>query len=1070
MSRLMAAFIRNNVFATALTIVLIIGGAVALKKMVREFFPEISIDTIIVDVPYPGADPEEVEEGICRKIEEGLDTVEGIKRYTTVSMENNGHAIIEVADGYDSSAVYDKVRNAVDSISTFPQDAEKPIISEITIRHEVVVVALSGEFPERTLKEWAEQIKDELQRLPHVSQVAVLGTRDYEVGIEVSEVRLREYGLTFSQVASAVRRGSLNLAGGMLRTTGEEIRLRTVGRKYTAEDFAKIIVLARPNGEIITLDRIADIRDEFTEDPVYAVFNGQRSVMVGVFKTKEEDAIAIAQEVRKYAADKQLQLPQGASISLWSDNAYLIQDRLNMLRRNGIQGLIIVVVLLFLLLDARLSFWVSLGIPISFGGALAIMYMRGDTLNMISLFGLIMVLGMLVDDAIVIGEAIHYHRLNGLKPFDAALKGVTEVGMPVIGAVTTTIVAFLPLMFVGGIMGKFIRIVPVAVISCLTISLFESLFLLPAHLNRLPEPVRHPANHKPHPLLRFRWAFSNAMDWFIERAYAPFLVRAVRHRYIALTTAAAVTLFTLGLFSGGFIKFETFSEVDGNDISASVEFPAGTPISVTEHAVKKLREGLERVAEKTTTTSGKPLLKNVYSVTGQSSNGFEQQSGPNRGQVRVELLRTEERGIHSDDIKIMWQNEVSAIPGALSLTFQGISAGPPGAPVEIWLQGEDMSVLLAASAEIKEKLKTYDGLYQIQDDYRPGKTEVRLNLKPEARTLGLTLEDLARQVFAGYFGEEAVRIQRGRDDVRVRVRYTEGERRQLAEFERIRICTPQGMEVPFLSVANLEYGEGFSSITRVNGLRRVAVTAEVDTSKANAEEVLTDINSQFLPDLQKRLGFIYSLEGAQTESREALDSLKIGFPMALFVIFVIIATIFRSYLQPLLIMFTVPFGLMGAAYGHLMFGLTVTLMSLFGMVALAGVVVNDAIVLVDHVNALLRKRVPFFEALRLSGMRRFRAIFLTSATTVGGLSTLILSRQMQAQWLKPMAVSLAVGLIFSTVLTLVFLPVLLALLNDLRRGVHYIIHGRLPLPEDVEPACCEAPANDISSDAVIEGK
>ncbi|HUW61376.1 MAG TPA: efflux RND transporter permease subunit [Candidatus Bathyarchaeia archaeon] len=1070
MNKLMGAFIRNNVFATALTIVLIVGGAVALKMMVREFFPEISIDHILVDVPYPGADPEEVEEGISRKIEESLDTVEGIKRYTTVSAENFSHAFIEVAENYDSSSVYDKVRNAVDSISTFPVDAEKPIISELVFRHEVVVVALSGEFPERTLKEWAEEIKDELQRLPYVSQVAVLGTRDYEVGIEVSEARLREYGLTFSQVASAVRRGSLNLAGGVLRTTGEEIRLRTVGRKYTAEDFAKIVLLARPSGEIITLDRIADIRDEFTEDPVYGEFNGQRAVMVGVFKTKEEDAIAIAEEVRQYAAEKQLELPEGAGISLWADNAYLIQDRLNMLRRNGIQGLIIVIILLFLLLDARLSFWVSMGIPISFGGALAVMYMHGDTLNMISLFGLIMVLGMLVDDAIVVGEAIHYHRMNGLKPFDAALKGVTEVALPVLGAVTTTIIAFMPLMFVGGIMGKFIRIVPIAVIACLAISLFESLFLLPAHLNRLPELVRHPANHRPHPLLRFRWAFSNAMDWFIVRVYAPFLDRTLRHRYIALAAAAAVTLITLGLFTGGFIKFETFSEVDGNDLSASVEFPAGTPISVTENAVARLRDALERVAEKTKTSSGKPLLANVYAVSGQSGDGFEQKTGSNRGQVRTELLRTEERGIHSEEIKIMWEREVSAIPGALSLTFAGISAGPPGAPIEVWLQGEDMSVLLAGSAEIKEKLKTYDGVYQIQDDYRPGKTEVRLNLKPEARTLGLMLEDLARQVFAGYYGEEAVRIQRGRDDVRVRVRYTEGERRQLAEFERIRIRTPLGMEVPLLSVADVEYGEGYSSITRINGLRRVAVTAEIDTTKANAEEVLADLDSGFLPDLQKRLGFIYSFEGAQTESREALDSLKIGFPMALFVIFVIIATIFRSYLQPVVIMFSVPFGLMGAVYGHLMFGLTVTLMSLFGMVALAGVVVNDAIVLVDHLNTTLRSKVPFYDALRKSGMRRFRAIFLTSATTVGGLSMLILSRDMQAQWLKPMAVSLAVGLIFSTVLTLVFLPVLLALFNDLRRGAHYVIHGRLPLPEEVEPACCEAPANDFSSGAVIEGK
>ena len=1057
MISVMAAFIRNNVFATALTVVLIVGGAIALRNMTREFFPDIELDHILVTVPYPGADPEEIEEGISRKIEEALDTVEGVKRYTTVSMENLGRAIIEVEEGYDTSRVYDRVRNAVDSIGTFPVDAERPTIAELTIRQEVLVVALTGDMPERVMKEWAEEIKNELQRLPNVSQISVFGTRDYEIGIEVSEARLREYGLTFTEVATAVRRGSLNLAGGLLRTTGEEIRLRTVGRRYTAEDFANLVVLARPDGEIITLDRIAHIRDEFTEDPVSAVFNGEPAVMVGVFKTREQDAIAIAEEVRAYVERKAEELPEGAGIALWNDNATLIEDRLEMLARNGVQGLIIVVVLLFLLLDARLSFWVSLGIPISFGGALAVLYMFGYTLNMISLFGLIMVLGMLVDDAIVVGEAIHYHRKRGMKPFDAALQGVMEVGLPITAAIATTIIAFMPLMFVGGIMGKFIRVVPIAVILCLLFSLYESLFLLPAHLNRLPAPVKRPENQRPHPIHRFRWMFSNAMEWFIERLYAPFIDATLRHRYIGLAVATAIVLVTGGLFSGGFIKYETFSEVDGNSAIAAVEFPAGTPPTVTERAVQRLQQGLERVAEKTQTASGKPLIQNVYAVTGQSTEGFERMTGSHLGQVRAELLPTEQRGIHSEEIRMAWEREVGSIPGALSLSYRGMTAGPPGAPIEVWLQGDDMSALLAASAELKDKLATYDGVYQIEDDYRPGRTEVRINLKPHARTLGITLDDLARQVFAGYYGEEALRIQRGRDDVRVRVRYTEQERRQLAEFERIRIRTPQGLEVPFLSVADVEYGEGYSSITRVNSLRRVAVTAEVDTDRANAEEILAELDRAYLPDLQARLGFHYSFEGAQTESREALESLRIGFPIALFVIFVIIATLFRSYLQPIVIMVVVPFSLMGAVYAHLVFGLTLTLMSLFGMVALAGVVVNDAIVLVDHFNRTLRSKAPFYDALRMSGMRRFRAIFLTSATTIGGLSMIVFSADLQAQWLKPMAVSLAGGLFFSTLLTLVLLPLLLALLNDMRRAVHYALHGKLPEPEDVEPACCEHP-------------
>lgn len=1060
MTKFLGAFIRNSVFANALTLIIIAGGIVALSNMLREFFPEFSIGMVMVDVIYPGADPEEVEEGINRKIEEALDSVEGIKRYNTISMENGGHAVIEVKESYDVSKVYDKVRNAVDSISTFPQDAEKPVISELTIRREVIYLALSGNLPERTLKEWAERTKDELQRLPGLSQVMIFGARDYEVGIEVSEERLREYGLTFDQVAAAVRRGSLNLSAGVLRTKGQEIRLRTVGRKYTAEDFSKIVLLARPNGEIITLDRIADIRDEFVEDPIIATFNGDPCVLVSCFKTQEEDAIAIADAVHKFVEEKQHELPPGAKMSVWSDRAEMIQARLNLMKRNGIQGLIIVVILLWLLMDARLSFFVTLGIPISFGGALAIMYARGDTLNMLSLFGLIMVLGMLVDDAIVVGEAIYYHRQRGEPPMEAALKGVEEVGLPVVGAVTTTIVAFIPLMFVGGIMGKFIAIIPIAVIACLSVSLFESLFLLPAHLNNLPDLSGTLANGdtRRHPLKRLRWAFSDGMDWFIEHMYAPFVSLVLRHRYMSFCVVMSLAMLTLGLVRGGIIKFEVFSKVDGNDVVASIEFPRGTPIAVTENAVHRTEQALRQVAEEMKTASGAPLIRNIYTAAGQSGDGFEAKSGSHLGEVRAELLDSGERGVHSEAINVAWAKAAGTIPGVLSETYTSASGGgPPGAPVEVWLQGEDMAVLLSAAADLKEKLKTYDGLYQINDDFRPGKIEMRLNLKPEARPLGITLDDLARQVYAGFYGEEAVRIQRGRDDVRVRVRYTLDERSTLAELEKVRIRTPQGHEVPLFSVANVEPGIGYSSITRVDGLRRVAVTAEVDANKTNAEEVLENLRTTFMPGLAKKYpDLIWAFEGMKKNSRDALGTLQIGFPMALFAIFVIIATIFRSYLQPMVIMFTVPFGIIGALYGHLAFGLTVTLMSLFGIVALAGVVVNDAIVLVDCVNGLLAKGNSVFDALRLAGARRFRAIFLTSATTVGGLFTLIMSTDMQSQFLKPMAISLAVGLIFSTLLTLLFIPVLLAILNDLRRIVYAVLHRRWPAAEEVEPAVVAA--------------
>ncbi len=1056
MKGLIRQLISNNVFANVVLVIIILTGVVASLIMVREFFPEFSVETIFVEVVYPGADPEEVEEGICRKIEEQVDSLEGIKRYTTVSSENAGRAIIEVSEDYPVDEVYDRVRNAVDSISTFPVDAEKPILSQLTLRHEVVYLALWGDQTERTMKEWAERIKDELQQLPGLSQVSVFGTRDYEISIEVSEDRLREYGLSFDQVASAVRRGSMNLSAGTIRTKDEDIRLRTIGRNYTGEDFAKIVLLARPDGDIITLDRVATIRDGFTEDAIEATFNGEPCVMLGVFKTQEEDAIAIAEEVRKYIKDKAPTLPEGVHISTWSDRSSLIQDRISLLARNGLMGLILVFVLLWLFLDLRLSFWVALGIPVSLAGAMALLYVVGGSINMISLFSLIMVLGIIVDDAIVVGEAIYVHRKNGDPPLTAAVNGVCEVGMPVIAAVTTTIVAFIPLAFVGGVMGKFIAILPVVVIAALVISLVESLFVLPAHLSHLPDlnaeiGPGHPWKRR---AKRVRRNISRGMEYFAAHIYRPFAEATVRWRYVSFSVAICALLLSAGLFEAGVLRFTMFSKVDGNDIAATIEFPQGTPLGVTREAVNRTREALDRAAAKMKTVSGQPLIENIYSVAGESGEGFEKRQGPHLGSVRVELLDTVDRGIYSEDINVAWEKEVGPIPGALSQTFSGLETGPPGAGLEIWLQGEKLDVLLAAAAEIKDKLRTYDGLYQIADDFRPGKNEMQFTLKPEARTLGITLDDLARQVYAGFFGEEAVRLQRGRDDIRVRVRYTRDERSTVADLDRVRIRTPQGDEVPLFSVADVKYTQGYSSITRVDGLRLVKVTAEVNPKIANADNVLQDLeDSGYLPDLRKRIpGFTYAFEGPKKDTRDAFAGLAVGFPIALFGIYVIIATIFRSYIQPVIIMVTVPFGLIGAMIGHLAFGYDVTILSVFGMVALSGVVVNDAIVLIECFNSLIAEGVPFFEAIGRAGTRRFRAVILTTVTTMGGLSPLIVEQDLQAQFLIPMAITIAAGVAFATLLTLLFVPCMLAVLNDFRRLIHFARYRRWALAEEVEPA------------------
>ena len=1054
MKRVMAAFARNTVFANIVLVLIFLAGGIATMSMIRENFPEFSLDMITISVPYPGADPEEVEEGISRKIEEAIEGLEGIKQYTTQSSENVGTAIIEVKEDYDLSDVLEKVKSKVNAISSFPIDAERPIITELMLKDPVMLLYCSGDMSERRIKEWSERIKDEIQQLAEVSQVEIFGAREYEIGIEVSEERLREYGLTFNMVVDAIRRSSLNLAGGTVRTRGEEIRVRTMGRKYTGEALSSIVVLARPEGEIITLDRLAFINDGFTEDPINALINGEPSVLLIVYKTQEEDALVISEAVRKYLLQKEMMLPDGANIKIFYDNTDMLRSRIDLLVRNGIIGLIIVFILLWCFLNARLSFWSGMGIPISIAGALAILWAVGGTINMISLFGLIMVLGIVVDDAIVVGEAIYFHRKQGKPPLNAAVDGVSEVGMPVIAAVITTIVAFIPLLYVGGIMGKFIAIMPVVVIACLVVSLLECFILLPAHLSHLPDPNARDDNLNPltRRLEVVHHLTSSGMEWFVARIYTPLLSKALYWRYISFCIAISILLLTIGLIKGGILKFEVFPEIDGFIMTSTVEFPSGTPPDVTEQAIEQIDAALLRLAKHTQTRSGDPLIQDRLSLVGQTLEDMPK-SGPHLGSVQAILLDSERRGIHSKDLMVQWEKEIGPIPGVKSLTITGLQAGPPGAPIEIWLQGHNMNDILAATDDLMNRLRKFEGVYQIRSDFSQGKNEMRLELKPEARTLGLTVDDLARQIYAGYYGDEAVRLQRGRDDIRIKVRYTADERSRISDLERVRIRTRNGHEVPLMSVADISFAPGYSTITRTDGMRRVAISAGVDTTKANANEIFSELLSNFFPQLKRRYPELHvALQGEQKKMRESFDSLYVGYPLAILGIFIIIATMFRSYAQPFIIIFTVPFGIIGAVMGHLLLGYDLSIMSIFGMVALTGVVVNDAIVLIERINENIAEGMPFFDAILNGGARRFRAIFLTSLSTVGGLAPLIMETDLQAKFLIPMALSIAAGIAFATVLTLVLVPSLLALLSDFRLLAYRLRYGFWPKRVDVEPA------------------
>ena len=1057
MRALIAAFARNTVFANILLITVVFVGIMSAVMIIKESFPSMEKDSISISVAYPGADPEEVEEGISRKIEEAIERIEGITDYTTESSEGSASARMDVEKGYDVKDVLERVKTQVNAISTFPGDAEKPVISDVVRKSTVLTMYLASNMPERRLKEWGQRIRDRIRDLDNVSQVTLSGTRAYAISIEVSEEKLRQYNLTFDRVADAVRDSSVNRSGGTLKTSGEEIRLRTMGRKYTGDELARIIVYAGPGGQVVTLDRIAVIKDGFEEDPSRAYINGKRSVLITVYKTDEENALVIAEAVHAFIDKLNKELPGDIELKVLYDRTTSLKSRINLLTKNGTVGLVIVFVLLWAFLNTRLSFWVGMGIPISLAGGMGILWAIGGTINMISLFGFILVLGIVVDDAIVVGESIYVHRKMGKPPLQAAVEGTREVAMPVITAVITSIVAFIPLAYVGGTMGKFIAILPPVVIACLFISLVDCFMLLPAHLNNLPEikqEIRKDASWlgrlNPDRLNQYT---GQAMESFIHKVYTPFLEKALHYRYLVFCTAIAVLLAVLGMVRGGMVKYSVFPQTDGYVITASVAFPEGTPSVVTVAAMEKMEAALTGYADGFETRSGEPLIRDLLTFVGASSDSMTS-SGPHAGMVQAILLESEKRGIHSKDILFEWEDRLGHIPGAESLTFQALGPGHRRAPLGFELHHKDLDILVEATGLLKDTLNEFDGVYQIKSDLNQGKKELRFTLKPEARALGLTVADLGSQVNSGFYGNEAQRIQRGDHDVRVKIRYTRQERGSLENLESMRIRTPDGVEVPLLSVAYIEYEPGFSTIRRANGKRSVAITGFVNTKVTTANEIFDDLSKGFMVELRERYpDLTVVLKGDKKRSRESMSSLKIGFPIALLGIFTIVATMFRSYLQPFLIMITIPFGIIGAVLGHYIMGFNLSMMSLFGMVALTGVVVNDAIVLIERINENLARHIPFFEAILRGGARRFRAIFLTTLSTVGGLAPMLLETDLQAQFLIPMAISLASGVLFATMLTLVFIPALLAIFNDFRRLAHWVMRGQWPVSRTgIEPA------------------
>ncbi len=1060
---LIRRMVSNPVAANMLMIAVLAGGLVAALTIPRELFPEFSADAITVAVPYPGASPEDVERSICLKVEDRLSGMEDVKEISSTSREGIGTVMLELKTGADVQRVLDDAKSKVDQIE-FPKDAEDPTVTEITLKRHVVNVAVAGRCPERTRKELAEEIREEINDLPEVSQVSATGIREYEITIEVSEEALRRHELTHEDVAAAVRANSLDLPAGDLETGGGEVSIRVTGRKDYAEQYKSIVVLAEPDGTVVRLADLATVSEGFEDVDIGGQFNGEPAAVVSVFKTSEEDSIAIAEAVRDYVERKQAEVPEGITLEVWSDSTKLIRDRLDMLLRNGTQGLLLVFLILWFFLGMRMSFWVALGIPLSILGTLAVLHVSGMTLNMMSMFALIMALGLIVDDAIVVGENIYSEVERGRLPRLAAIDGTQAVLLPVIAAVVTTWTAFVPLLFISGVMGRFIQILPLAVIVALAFSLLECLLILPPHLAHslqargrhrkedlrrrgLPAPVRET-------MKAVRAGLDRAIQWVIDVPFTHLYRLATSHRYATLALFASVLVVMAGAVRGGHVPVVGFPKVESDTLQARITLPTGTAFQRTAEVARRISSSALELNDTYGTPDGEPVVQRVYSLLGQHQE--EGESGSHLCEVTVELLPAEQRpsDLKSEKLVTAWRRNTGPIRDALSSEFGMFRGGPGGKALEIRLLGPNTSFLEPASERLQERLAEFEGVTDIRDDARPGKTEMKVNLRWGARNLGISLARLAAQLRDAFHGNESLTIQSGRDEIDVMVRYPEGERRSLADVETMRVRTPDGAEVPFTEVADVTLGRGYTTLRRAGRSSLITVSADVVEEKANAEQILNELSRAggFFDQLQREYpGLKIDLRGQRQRIFESLDSLMLSFPVALLCIFTILATLFRSYLQPVIIMVAIPFGLTGAVVGHWLLGFDVTLLSMFGMVALTGIVVNDSLVLVDRVNREVRGGRPLFASAEEGARTRFRPIILTTLTTVAGITPMLFEQSFQAQFLKPMAVSIAFGLLFATTLTLLLVPSLYLIGNDLRRVVIWLVRGEWRAPEDVVP-------------------
>lgn len=1006
----------NSVASNLLMMLLIFGGLFMILQTKQEVFPSFSQNQVTISVSYSGASPEEVERGIILAIEQVVQSLDGVDEINSVAAEGAATVTIDVVDGTDLQQFYLDVKSEVDAITSFPDDAEEPRVEIPTRRREAIAYVLYGDQSEMVLREKAEEIRDFLLQSPEISQVELSGIRDFEIHIEVSQENLRRYGLTLAQISSQIKAAALDLPGGSIKTEAGEIMIRMKESRDLAREYAGIAVITESNGSRITLGDIATITEGFADSDSYAMYNGKRAIMIDVYRIGYQKPVDVTNAAKLIMADVKSDLPRGIETTLLRDRSEVFAQRAELLVRNGYMGLILVFVSLALFLEIRLAFWVSLGIPISIFGSFLLLPTIDFSINVISMFAYIITLGIVVDDAIVVGENIYYNRKQGMNFFEAAVSGAKGMAMPVTFAVLTNIVAFLPLIFVEGMMGRIFSQIPFVVITVFAISLVECLFILPCHLSHKP-------NSQPRGpfglIYRGQQWFSNKFIQAVKKFYGPILTLTLKYRYLVIAVGLATLITTAGYVGSGRMGFELFPSVESDSAYAGVVFPVGTASSKVSAVLDKVVNAAKQVVNE---NGGDQLSEGIYARVKETSIS-----------VKIFLTPADQRPLNTTEVSRKWRQATGDIPGLESISFESDRGGPGhGKGLTIELSHRNIDQLNLAATDLAQSIAYFNQVKDVDDGSAAGKQQFDFNMTPEGERLGFNANSVAQQIRNAYYGIEALNLQRGRNEVSVRVWLPESERVSEFSFDNLIIRTDDGIEALLNDVVTIKRGRAYTTIKRRAGRRTMSVTANV-TPRKSANNILTSAQQDILPKLLKKYpGLSYSFEGRQAEMRNSITSLMIGLGGALVLIFALLAIPFRSFLQPFIIMISIPFGFVGVVMGHLALGYSLSVMSLFGFVALSGVVVNDSLIMIDTVNKHVASGMSHLESIYESGIVRFRPIMLTTVTTFCGLAPMIFETSRQAKFMIPMAVSLGFGILFATFITLILVPNLYLIVEDIK--------------------------------------